>query len=66
MSNMTKNFTGTVMKNTTKVVAGKTVARATKIVTKHIIKNSLMATAETAVISGGAWFNSKAWGSLLK
>lgn len=66
LSNMTKNFTQTVMKNTTKVVGGKVVKRATSIVTKRIIKNSLMAIAETAVISGGAWLNSKGWGRLIK
>ena len=66
LTKMTNSLTSTVMKNTTKTVARKTVYKSAKTVTKYIIKNSVMATAETATISVGAWFNSKVWGMLLK
>lgn len=54
------------MKNTTQKVSNKIVYKSAKTVTKYIIRNSLMATAETATISGGAWLDSKVWGALLK
>jgi len=65
LSNMTKDFTETIMKGTTKTVAGKTVSRAAPIVRKIMINNFLASTAETAVISVGAWLNSNAWGVLI-
>ena len=66
ISNMANNFTTTMMKNTTKTVAGKTVYKSVKTVVKHVAKNFMTATAETAAISGGAWLNSKAWGVLIQ
>ena len=66
LTKMTNSLTSTVMKNTTKTVARKTVYKSAKTVMKYVIKNSVMATAETATISVGAWFNSKVWGMLLK
>ncbi len=64
--NMADDFTQTIMKNTTKVVAGQTISRTADTVRTQIVKNFLTATAETAVISGGAWLNSKKWGCFLK
>ena len=66
LSKMSRSLTSTVMKNTTKTAARKTVYRSARVVTKHVIKNSLMAATETAVISGGAWLNSRVWGMLLR
>ena len=66
LSNMKSDFMNSVMKGTTKSVAGKTVSRSAPIVKKIVAKNSLMATDETAVIAFGAWYNSNAWGMLLQ
>ena len=53
--NMLNDFTSALMKGTTKTVAGKVVYKTGATVAKHIVKNAGSATAETAVISFGAW-----------
>ena len=65
LSNLTKDLSGSIMKGTTKTVAGKTISRAKPIVRKMMMDNFLSETATTGVISFGAWLNSKAWGTLL-
>ena len=66
LNNLVDDFSSTVMKNTTKTVAGKTVYKTGKTVTKHIMRNAALATAETAVIGTGAWLNANAWGRMLQ
>lgn len=66
LSNMVSDFTGCIMKGTTKIVAGTPVLRSAPIVKRIVANNSLMAMAETAVIGFGAWVNSNAWGMLLQ
>ena len=65
LSNMTKDFSGSIMKGTTKTVAGKTISRSKPIVGKMMANNFMTETATTGVIGFGAWLNSKAWGMLL-
>ena len=65
ISNIVNNFTNTVMKNATKQVAGKTVLKTAKTVIKHVTKNVLSEIADTTIISGGAWVNSKVWGAMV-
>ena len=57
--NMLNDFTSALMKGTTKTVAGKVVYKTGETVVKHIVKNVGSATAETAVISFGAWLIGK-------
>ena len=59
-----KDFTSTVMKGTTKIVAGKAVLKSARAVRYHVVRNSLQALAETASISFGAWINAMRWGAL--
>ena len=56
---MLNDFTSALMKGTTKTVAGKVVYKTGATVAKHIVKNAGSATAETAVISFGAWLIGK-------
>lgn len=65
LSNMAKDFTDTIMKGTTKTVAGKVVSRSKPIVRKIKVCNFLSETATSGVISFGSWFNTNAWGTLL-
>ena len=63
--NLIEDCTTTIMKGTTKQVAGKTISRAPAIVRKIARNNFLMETAQTAAIAVGAWVNSNVWGMLL-
>ncbi len=65
LTKMANNFVSTIMKGTTKTVAGKVVYKTAKTVAKHICQNSMMELAMTAATSGGAWLNSKAWGGVV-
>jgi hypothetical protein len=65
LSNMVKDFTDTIMKGTTKTVAGKVVSRSKPIVRKVMARNFLSETATSGVISFGSWLNTNAWGTLL-
>ena len=65
MSNLTKNFTGTLFENTTRKVAGQIVSKSTYGMMKNITKNIGQQFAETGVIWFGQFFTSKAvegWG----
>ena len=53
MSNLKKNFTNTLMKNTTRKVAGKVVLKTTKGVVKNVCKNIAGDLATTMIITGG-------------
>jgi len=65
LSNMTKDFSESIMKGTTKTVAGRTISRSKPIVVKMMAYNFMTETATTGVIGFGAWLNSNAWGMLL-